>query len=181
MKTWTRLFKRYSRSSFSNWISRPPAEFPRAPGTAIRISLTLIATGRSFRMTMQFELRLTSHLGEEGVAGLVHVDAALERNYDLDLRGGIVLDPGNLDLAFLAGLEDRVDQAFGRGSERNLPDDDVLPLSISSTARTLTRGTGSSVLVVLDIDQPAAREVGEKGEALPTEPGLLRSSNSTKL
>ena len=91
-------------------------------------------------------------------------------HYDTSRLGREVINLLDLDLAFLVGFEDGLDDLRGGGAERYLGDDEGLVVVGFGDARAyLNRTAALAVVVASHVDDAARREVGEQRELLVTQ------------
>ena len=94
------------------------------------------------------DVALTVREGVQGVDGLVRGHVVREMDENIDLLCGHVLDFLDLDLAFVLGLKDRVDEDVGCLPVRNLRDGHRVLVDFLNLCAHLHAASAGSVLVV---------------------------------
>ena len=109
--------------------------------------------------------------GVEGVKGLVGRDAGSEMHLYLHLGGGVVVHLARLDLAFLYGLEDGLDERGGGLAVWYLADDEGLVVELLYLRPHLEHSAALAVVIAADVDAASRGEVGIELEGLAVEIG----------
>ena len=105
--------------------------------------------------------------GIQGVDRFVGRRTRRQLHYDTGRVGGEVIDLLDLDLAFLVGFEDGLDDLRGGGAVGDLGDDERLIVVRLRDARAyLDRTAALAVVVAGHVNDTARREVGIQGELL---------------
>jgi hypothetical protein len=106
----------------------------------------------------------TVRIGVELRNHLVGVDAAGQRELDLHLVRGVVVDARDLDASTLGRRLDRADQALGRGAVRDLTDRH--PLLVDRFDPRADVDLAAPVVVGGDVDEAARRKIGRQRDGL---------------
>ena len=143
----------------------------------VRVVADDIAHGADMRklvaddQTVDRNLLLAECVGVKGVNDILGVCALGKRDLDVHLVSGEVTDTLDLESALLDGLLNGLDHLLAVDTERKLLYDDLLCVGSVQLCPDCNRA--KTVLVVRDIHDSAAREIGEQLELITADGGYL--------
>ena len=120
---------------------------------------------------VRVEGRLAVGEGVQGVDGLVGRDVVGKVQDDLHLLGGHVIDFLDLDLAFVLGLDDRIDEHMGGLAEGKLGDGDGVLVHLLDPGPHLDLAAPLPLVVFGTVGDAAGGEVGIDLVGFPLENG----------
>ena len=99
---------------------------------------------------------------EKGLAGHLGIGSGGKVDKNFDILGGIILDPGDLNFAFVVGIDDGIHNPAGGGAEGNGTDPNELGFDHLNIGPDPDLSSAETLAVIADVNKTAGVEVGKR-------------------